>query len=366
MRKKLPYALAATAAIAAGLYVFFFASANKEQKGPPPIAVKVAAVEKRDVPLNLREVGTIVAYETVAVRSRLDSQVMEVKFKDGDAVQQGELMFVLDDRTIKAQLAQSEANLQRDRAQEENLRRQYIRNQELAKKGYAAQAALDEARAAYEAQRATLGATQAAIESARVQLGYTRITAPISGRTGTINVTTGNTVKANDTTPLVTINQIRPIRAQTALPQQYLDRIRAAMNTGGITVMAEYQGSAEPIKGTLEYIDNAVDQSTGTFAARAVFPNENEVLWPGMFVPLTLTLGTEEGVIAIPEVAIQHGQAGDFIFIAQDGKAVQREIKLRRIQGDMAVLDSGAKEGEQVIIDGMMSLKNGSNITLAP
>jgi multidrug efflux system membrane fusion protein len=328
------------------------------------VIVSVAPAAQKDVPLALKNVGTVVTNDSVAVRSRLDSQVVEVKFKDGDYVQQGDLLFLLDDRSLKAQLGELKANVERDRAQLNNLKLQYERIRQLTGKGYESQASADNAKAAYEAALGSANASEAAMENVRVQLEYTRITAPISGRTGTINITVGNTVKANDTQALVIINQVKPIRVQVALPQRYLDAVRESMAKGAVPVDATREGSTDVSKGTLEYIDNAVDQSTGTFAARATFPNDDEALWPGMFVNLTLVLGEEKNVITIPEEAIQHGQSGDFVFVIAGGKAAKRAVKIARLQEGTAVVESGLTKGEFVAIDGIMSLADGSAVTV--
>jgi multidrug efflux system membrane fusion protein len=199
-----------------------------------------------------------------------------------------------------------------------------------------------------------------------VQLEYTQITAPISGRTGTINITVGNTVKANDTQPLVTINQIKPIRVQASLPQRYLSAVRDAMASGAVEVLSRHEGSADQSRGALEYIDNNVDLATGTFAMRASFPNENEKLWPGMFVNLTLVLGNEKQVLTIPEVAVQHGQNGDYVFVIAGDKAANRPVKVSRMQESTAVIESGVEAGEQVAVDGLMSLKDGVAVSVQP
>lgn len=358
------WVLALVVAGGAGWY-FFGRGDGDKAKGPPAQPVSVASVARQDVAMDLSEVGNVIAYETVAVRARLDSQVTEVKFRDGDEVKKGDLLFVLDDRTLKAQVSQLEANLRRDQAQLENLRQQFERSQALTAKGFETAANLDEAKAAYKAQQAIVGASQASLESTRVQLGYTAITAPISGRTGTINVTTGNTVKANDTQPLVTINQIKPIRVQMALSQSYFDALRGATQGGReVTVSAARQGSDEASEGKLEYIDNGVDQTTGTFVVRAAFANEDEKLWPGMFVNATLHLGTQKQAMVVPEVAVQHGQAGDFVFVIADNKALRRDIKVERMQDNLAVIKDGLQEGEQVAVDGIMSLKEGTAVVV--
>jgi membrane fusion protein, multidrug efflux system len=352
------------ALLAGGAFWWWQSGSSGDANKKPPVIVRVAPAEQKDVPLALKNVGTVVTSDSVAVKSRLDSQVMEVKFKDGDYVQQGDVLFLLDDRTLKAQLGEMQANLERDKAQLANLQAQYERSKQLALKEFTSKADLDNARAAYEAQHGTMGASEAAMQNIKVQLEYTRITAPISGRTGTINITVGNTVKANDTQALVVINQVKPILVQVSLPQRYLDAVRSAMVNGSVTVIATREGGAEASSGTLEYIDNTVDQSTGTFAARAIFPNDDEALWPGMFVNLTLTLGEEKNVTTVPEVAIQHGQSGDFVFVIAEDKAEKRAIKVARLQDSVAVIESGLKPGEQVAVDGLMSLTDTSAVTV--
>lgn len=331
--------------------------------GPQTVPIVSAPVIRQNVPLELREVGTVTAYETVSVKARLDSQIVEVLFRDGDNVKAGAPLFILDGRSMQAQLNQMEATLRRDEAQLQNLKQQYERAQKLIQTGFTSQARLDETRAAYESQRATIGATKAATENLRVQLGYMRITAPIDGRTGTINVTAGNTVKANDERPLVTINKIRPIRVQTALSQVYFDAVRDAMRLETLHVTAQREGGDAVTGGTLEYIDNAVDPATGTFKARARFANEDEALWPGMFVTLTLMLGEEKGALTIPEVAVQHAQTGDFVFVIRDAKALRRDVKIARTHSGNAVLLSGLEEGERVAVDGLLSLRDGSAVS---
>lgn len=351
-------------AIIVALFVLNGKSKEKEAPKSAAVAISVAAATRQDMPVIINEVGSVIAYETVALRSRIDSQITEILFKDGDNVNQGDLLFILDDRTIKADMVQAEANLQRDKAQLNNLEQQYKRTKDLRNQEFESQANLDNAKAAFDAQAAIVGATEATLESVRVKLDYTRITAPISGRTGTISQTVGNTVKANDTEPLVTINRVTPIRVQITLSQNYFDSIRKAMAAGSVKVIATRGNGEEVSEGELEYIDNTVNQASGTFIARAVFPNKDEALWPGMFVNTTLILGTEDRALTIPEVSVQRGQAGDYVFIIENGKAEQRPVVIARMQGGIAVIASGLEENEQVATDGLMSLKNGTDITV--
>lgn len=350
----------------AALAAWFFFGRDKEDKAKetarPPVPVSVAAVSHKDMPLLVKGVGSVVAYETVTVRPRIESQVVEVHFKDGDYVKKGDVLFILDDRTLRAQVGQLEANRRRDAAQLENARVQFERAKELTSRGFDSEANLDAARAAYEAQQATVSASGAEVENARVQLGYTRVTAPISGRTGTINITTGNTVHPTDT--LVTINQVQPIRVHTSLPQSDFYGLREALGKGKVKAEAVREDNSVLATGELEYIDNAVDVNTGTFAVRAAFANRDETLWPGMFATLLLTLGIEKDALVIPEVAMQHGQTSDYVFVIEGDKAHRRDIKVSRVQNSLAVVSDGLKEGEQVATDGLLGLKEGSTVTV--
>ncbi len=358
--------LLVAALLGAGAYALTH-SRDSGPKAPPPVSIRTAAVVRNTVPLTVEAVGNVVAYESVAVRSRLDSQVIRVHFKDGEEVKKGDLLFELDDSSLRAQAAQLAANIARDKAQLDNARRQQGRAAALAEKGFATKAVRDDSEANTQVAQATVGASVAALDSIKAQLAFTRITAPISGRTGTINVTVGNTVKANDTTPLVTINQVKPIRVQASLPQTLFDSVREAMRAGTVTVTALKQddSAATPLaQGTLEYLDNEVNQSTGTFVTRAGFDNPDERLWPGMFVTLTMTLGDDHDALSIPEVAVQHGQAGDFVYVIAEDKAARRDVKIARIQHGTAVIASGLSEGETVAVDGILGLKDGAAVSV--
>lgn len=335
-------------------------------KQSPAIAVKLAPVQQQDVPIRITAVATVMPFQTVAVRSRLDSQIMEVKFHDGDTVKKGDVLFLLDDRALKAQKVQTQANLARDRAQLDNARRQFDRLAKLGARGFASKADQDNARAAYETAQANVGADQAALENISVQLGYTTILAPIDGRTGTINVTVGNTVKANDV-PLVTINQIRPIYMQASLPQDSFDSLRAAMQTGVVPAVASRNDADKVVteNGRLAYIDNAIDQATGTFVVRASFDNPDESLWPGMLGTLTLQVGSYTQATTVPEVALQHAGDETFVYVVAEGKAHKKDVTVKKIQSGLAIIAKGLTPGEQVTIDGMMSLQDGSDVTTA-
>jgi membrane fusion protein, multidrug efflux system len=335
---------------------------------PNAVRVTVASVERQDVPHVVGLVGTVVAYETVAIKSRLDSQVTNVLFHDGDYVKEGQVLFELDDRALKAQIKELEASVEKEKAQLINARLQYERAQKLVKTNTVAQAQLDASRAVFEAQLAQVNSAQASLDSVSVLLSYTTITAPISGRAGTINVTRGNNVKANDTQPLVTINQISPIRAQFSIPQRYYDQVKAVMAQGSMPVRARRNESKEePAQGTLEYLDNTIDVSSGTFSARAVFTNQDEKLWPGMFVNVTLQLGVEKAALTVPAVAVQGDEGNHFVFVAdvEKKKAVRAPVEVAQNNGAVAILSKGLEEGQQVIVDGLLRVTDGGPIDIA-
>lgn len=331
----------------------------------PPVYVTTAPVVARDVPLNIQAVGTVMPFQSVAVKSRIESQIVDVKFRDGDAVTKGDLLFVLDDRAIRTQLDKARAELDRDKAYLQDLKLQYQRNTSLIAGKTISEQVLEASKFAVEAQTALVQADMAAVESLVVQLSYTQIIAPIDGRTGTIAGTVGNNVKVNDV-PLVTINQIQPILVQSSLPQNTFDSVRQAMNAGRVAVTAKTQSSEVVVEGELEYIDNMIDRGTGTYVARALFANADEALWPGMLASVTLTIGQDENAIVIPEVAVQNSYGGDFVFVITGDKARKREVVVRRNSDGFALISEGLKAGEQVVTDGMLSLSDDSTVSIRP
>ncbi len=346
-------------------YIFLEPAIGKNSDAPPvpPVPVKLAAAIQKDIPIEITSIGTVVPLQTVSIKSRIDSQLVEVKFHDGDEVKAGDVLFVLDDRALKAQESQAKADLARDQAQLDNLKRQLNRNQELIKQNAVSQEALDDAKTALNVGNSTVLADKAALDNIQVQLSYTVIKAPISGRTGTVNLTLGNNVKANDTASMVTINQVRPIQVQTSLGQDYFDAVRKAMTDGTVSVKATRSNSDDVSLGSVSYIDNNIDQASGTFVSRAIFPNENESLWPGMLVKLTANVGNSSRAVIVPEVAIQNSPTGDFVFVVKDNVAKKTPVKVERIQDGQALIASGLASGEQVAVDGLMALKDGAKVT---
>lgn len=347
-----------------GAFLYFkSAPQNLSVADVPAVAVTVAAVVERDIPLQIQAVGTVVPFQSVAIKSRIESQIVEVRFRDGDEVKKGDVLFVLDDRTIKAELEEAQAVLVRDKAQLEDLKLQYQRNESLTEGRAISKQVVESSKFAVQAQAALVTADTAAVESLNTQLSYTQIVAPIDGRTGTITSTLGNNVKINDV-PLVTINQIEPILVQSSLPQNTFDGVRRAMNAGNVAVTAKIQNSDVVVEGALAYIDNLIDRGTGTYVARSRFANSDESLWPGMLVSVTLTIGQDENAVVIPEEAVQNSYGGDFVFVAAEGKAQKRAVKVARNFNGMAIVSDGLRIGEAVVTDGLLSLADNSTVSV--
>lgn len=333
----------------------------------PPVLVRVAKAERRDIPFVVRAPGLVLASETVDVVSRLDSQVMEVNFREGDMVHAGQLLFTLDDRALVADLRRQEATLATGQADLKNAERQFERARKLASGGFESTAELDKARADFEMASARMAATQAEIDRLKVLLTYTKITAAIDGRAGAVAATVGNTVKANDPSkPLVTINRVSPIRVRFGLPQQALAPLRERMAAGDVDVQVVRDGVKLPEAGRVEFIDNNINRTTATFEGRARFENASEALWPGMVVEVLVQLGVDRASVAVPEIAVQHGSSGDFVFLATEAGAKKRTVTVRRYGDGLAVVEAGLDGGEQVVIDGVLSLSDGSPIEVPP
>ncbi len=286
-----------------------------------------------------------------------------MNFQDGATVNAGDVLFRLDSRQIEAQIRQAEANLARDRAQlaanESDLRRA----NELARRDFASEQRLDQARAVAEAQRAVVRATEAQIENLKVQLGFFTVTAPISGRVGVAGLKAGNIAKTGDGSPtLATINQTSPIYVAFSIPQRYLVDIKSALTDPGASAVATPQGLTRAATGRVAVVDNAVDATTGTITARAEFQNSDELLWPGALTNVRLTLRTEPNALVVPRVAVQTGQTGSFVFVVEEGVARVRPVTVNRVTENEAVLAAGLQGGETVVTEGHLLLTNGARV----
>lgn len=330
------------------------------------VPVTVANVVQKSMPVQLEAVGSVDPYSTVSVRAQIGGTITRVHFAEGQDVKQGDLLFTIDPRPYEAALKQAEANLAKDMAMLANAREQVRRYSELVGKQLISQEQFDQIRTNSNALEATAEADKAAVENAKVQLSYCRIYSPVTGRTGSLLVNEGNLVRTNDATAMVTINQINPIYATFSVPEQNLDDIRQRMNAGKLRVEAFLpQNENRPEEGTLSFIDNAVDRTTGTIKLKATFANTDRRLWPGQFVKVVLKLAEQPDMVVIPSQAIQTGQEGDHVFVIQPNSTVEvRSVVVSRTLGGEAVIGKGLKPGERVVIDGQFLLAPGTKVQL--
>ena len=338
-------------------------AADKKAAAPPPAPVTVGKAQRATVPLTVTTIGNVEPIESVAVKSRIDGQIMSVHVRDGEEVRKGQLLFELDARFLEAQVKQLEAQESRDRALLANAKSLELRYNDLQAKGFISEEALVQARTGREAAEATVAADRAAVDTARVQLSYTRLTAPLTGRAGRVNLPAGNNVKANDTEPLLVINQVAPIYVSFAVPERYLHQIRSA-GARGLPVSARQDAANAPaVTGRLTFIDNAVDPTTGTIRLRATFTNENRDLWPGQFVATTLTLKEQADALVVPAQAIQNGPKGQYVYVVKpDQTAELRPVVVERTEGASAVLAKGVEAGETVITSGQLRVTPGGKV----
>ncbi len=330
------------------------------------VPVTVGTAVRKTVPIQLDAVGTVQAVSTVAVRSRVQGELIRVHFKEGEEVRRGERLFTIDPRSLQAELRRVEAALTRDTVQAENARRELQRSEQLFREGLLARGQFDRVRATAEALEATVRADQAAVENAKLQLSYTVIHAPIDGKTGNLMVDEGNLVRANETVPLVTINQIQPINVAFSIPQQDLPEINRYLSSRPLQVEAAPPNQPRSAsRGTLTFVNNAVDPATGTIQLKGTFPNPDRALWPGQLVNVVLTLTEQPNAIVIPSQAVQAGQQGAFVFIVKEDLTVESvPVRVARTVSERAVIERGLRPGQKVVTDGQLRLSPGARVEI--
>lgn len=329
----------------------------------PPVVVATARVERRDMPVRLDAIGTVQTLSSVTVRSRVDTQIIKVGFRDGGHVRQGDLLFELDSRHVETQIRQAEAGVARDRASLVAAETDQRRAEDLARLNVGSGQKLDAARTSVSTLKASIRGGEATVEGLKIQLTYYTITAPISGRIGVASLKEGNIVNTREGSPaLATINQFDPIYVAFALPQRHLAAVRASMAAGTAMAQVTPHGANTSVQGRIAMIDNLVDATTGTIQMRAVFDNPGETLWPGALCQMRLTLRVQPGALTVPREAIQTGQDGSFVFIISDGVARPRPVTIDRTIDDRVVLAAGLKEDETVVTDGQLLLTDGAPV----
>lgn len=341
---------------------FWFKTAPQQPPKKQPI-VKVEKVQRQDLTEKLELIGNVVAFESVIIKSRLDSQIEEVFIKDGSLVQQNDKLFQLDDRFLKAQLEEAKANLQSSKAELIRAEHQYNRDTSLSKKGVVAKEQFDRSTQAYQAAKAAVEATEAKIHSLMTQISYADIRSPISGIAGTINVTKGNVVKANDTIGLVVINKIDPLYIDIPLPQRYFASYQKNIKDLKVVI---HTGEHQEIKvSTLTSIQNAFDVSSRTLMLRATVENADHRLWPGMFVDVDLDIKKEKSTLIIPLKSILRTQKGEQVFKIVENKSTLVPVKVLFTTAENAAVEGDLKEGELIVIEGGFNLREKDLVKIA-
>jgi multidrug efflux system membrane fusion protein len=347
------------------LCLLFLISCSKKPAGQSPaVPVLTARVEQKTIPIEIKNFGTVEAYSTTAVKSQVAGILTGVHFTQGQMVKKNELLISIDPRPFEAALKSAEANLSRDEAQLKYDEKALSRYTELLKKGSATQEQYDQFSTTAEALRATVKADNAAVENAKLQLDYCSIRSPIDGITGELLVDQGNLVKEKDIT-IVVINQIKPTYVTFSVPQQYLPQIQKYMLSNKLKVTASSpQAPEQGVVGWLSFVDNSVDNNTGTVRLRATFDNNDMQLWPGQYVNVNLILTQEPNAIVIPSQAVQTSQNGQFVFIVKSDQTVeQRPVTIeRRINNETVV--KGLEAGEIVVTDGQLNLVPGAKVQI--
>jgi membrane fusion protein, multidrug efflux system len=373
--------------------------AGGRRGGGGPVPVVTAKAQAKSVPVNIPAVGTVEPLTTVQVRAQVTGQLSAVHFSEGQDVKKGQLLFTIDPRPFQAALAQAQAVLARDTATAKNAAQQRERYEDLFKRGLIPRDQYETQIASATSLQATLEADRAAVENAQLNMSYTRIMAPMSGRTGALGIHVGDLVRANDATPLVVINQVSPIYVTFSVPGRYLGEIRRYQAQRPLAVQARGQapiapgaqapppapptsaigqevapgqGATMPAQpglvenGRVSFIDNTVDPTTGTIKMKGTFENRDQGLWPGLFVQVTLSLTAEDNVIVVPATAVQPSASGQFVYVVKpDRTAEVRAVTVARQFGEEMIIARGITAGEEVVTDGQLRLTPGAQVSIA-
>ncbi|HEY6484044.1 MAG TPA: efflux RND transporter periplasmic adaptor subunit [Steroidobacteraceae bacterium] len=336
-------------------------------RGNQVIAVDATAARRADVPVYLEGLGTVQAFNTVTVTARVDGELQKIGFVEGQTVKQGDLLAQIDPRPFQAALGQALAAKAKDEAQLQSASADLERYTLLAPENLASKQTLDSQRALVAGLQAQIKGDQANIDNARTQLQYTTITSPIQGRTGIRRVDAGNNVHATDTTGIVVVTQVQPIALIFTLPEEALATVNAALSAGPVAVTAvSRDGAIEYDRGTVQLVDNQIDQSTGTIRLKAVFPNAQNKLWPGEYVDARVLVRTERNALTIPSMAVQRGPNGTFAYVIKPDQTVEaRPLQIGAESGSSMVVMNGLRAGERVVTSNQYRLQPGAHVHIS-
>jgi len=370
--KRRTWIIAIAAVVAAGVGVAYkqgiWSPGGAVAQAPQPkgnfqrvVPIDTAVAVKKSVPVRVDLLGTVTPIASVAVKTRVDSEIVGVHFRDGSTVKEGDLLFTLDSRAIEAQIRQAEGQLARDRASLEGAERDVRRYTELVAKSATPITNLDNAKTQSGIYNGAIIADQALIDNLKVQLSFCSIRAQIPGRISMATVKVGNFARQADLTPLATIIQTAPVYVTFPLPQRYLSELRQALGNETANIDALVPGDDRRAAGAVTMIENIVDVNTGTVPVRATMPNKDDLLWPGTLVTVQLVF-RDELAITVPQLAIQVSQSGSFVYVVKDNVAQLRPVKVARTLDREAILESGVEDGETVVTEGQMQITNGARV----
>ena len=371
-RKSVTVVVVAALVVAGGGYFYLdqksrtAAGAAAAASGRPAVPVIVALAEARDVPVFIRGLGNVQAYKTVAIRSRVEGQIVKISFEEGQDVKAGDPLFQIDPRPFKAMLDQANANLKKDEAQLEGAQLDLERYGKLVPTGFQSKQSWDQQKATVDALRASIEADKAQIDTAQLNLAYADIRAPIDGRTGQRLVDLGNMIQANQNTTLVTITQIKPIFVNFTIPQYANHNLRKSQAKHPLTVIVYSADDTYKLaEGELTLVDNQIESQTGTLRLKATFANTDEQLWPGEFVNVRLELAMRKDAVTVPQRVVMQGASGTYAYVVgPDNTAERRTIEVEATQDGFAVIGKGIALGEKVVVDGQYRLSNGSPVRI--
>jgi multidrug efflux system membrane fusion protein len=338
----------------------------QSQGAPPTVPVSVAPVVRKDVPNYLRALGTVLALQTVQLRSQVDGVLLKVPVTEGQDVKEGDVLALIDPRPYQATLDAAIARKQQDEAQLVAAKADVTRYTALAAKQVASQQQLEVALAKAGQLIASIAMDDAQINTAKINLGWCYIVAPFNGRVGLREVDPGNFIRSAEVTPILPVSQLRPIAVTFTVPQDFLPAIQAAMANGKPPVLAYSSDDKTDLDhGALVTVDNTIDSTTGTIKLKATLPNGRYQLWPGQFVNMRLLIGTSTGVLTVPSAAVRHGQDELFVYVVKPDQTVARQVvEIARDDGVTAIIKNGLEEGQLAVTDGQSRLQNGTRVSI--